>query len=131
MSLKLKKVKKLVSILAISTLVTITKKEAVEPANTVKIAEIAGTNKDSESGEYPETKFAWVSNIWYPITFRKEFVLVLFNSSSKINTIYLIIAKQLRLSIRPTDVKAQQIDNIMPNIYRIVVAAFSVTNMAN
>lgn len=117
--------------MAISTLVTITKKKAVESADIVKIAKIAWTNKDGESSEYPETKFAWVLNIWYPITFRKKSVLVLFDSSSKINTICLIIAKQLRLLIRPTDVKAQKIDNTMPNIYRIVVAVFFVTNIAN
>ena len=57
--------------------------------------------------------------------------MILFDSGSKINTIYPTFAKELGLSIRPTDVRVQKIDSTMLYIYEMVVAAFSMINKAN
>ena len=53
------------------------------------------------------------------------------DSESEINAIHLIFAKQLGLSIRPTDVGAEKIDGTTLNTYEMVVAAFSVEDKAN
>ena len=53
------------------------------------------------------------------------------NLRSKVNIIYLTFAKQLSLFVRPTDFGAQKIDGTTLNIYRIVVAIFSVVDKAN
>ena len=55
----------------------------------------------------------------------------LINKKSEVNAIYLFFAKQLGLSIRPTDIGAQKIDSTMLNINKIVVAAFSVVDEVN
>ena len=58
-------------------------------------------------------------------------VLALFDSSSEVNAINPTFAKELGLSIRPTDVKAQKIYGTTLNTYRMVVVAFLMTNKAN
>ena len=56
---------------------------------------------------------------------------MLFNSGNEVNTIYSIFIKELRLLIRPTNIRAQKINGIKLNIYRPVVGAFSEINKAN
>ena len=46
----------------------------------------------------------------------------------KVNTIHPTFAKELGLPIRATEVRAQKIDGTTLDIYRVVVAAFSVTD---
>ena len=58
-------------------------------------------------------------------------VSALLDSGNEINAIYLTFAQKLGLPIRPKDVKAQKIDGNTLDIYKMVVAAFSVTNKAN
>ena len=135
--------KKLVLVLATSILITITKKKAVKTPKTTRTAKIAkiaeaietaGTNKDGKKskGEYLKN-FVQLPCIQYPITFRKKFmlVLVLLDSSSKINAIHPTFVKKLGLPIRPTDVGVQKINGIMLDTFGRVVAAFSMTDKAN
>ena len=58
-------------------------------------------------------------------------MLELFNLSSEVNAIYSIFAWELRLFIKPTDVKAQKINGITLDIFEMVVAAFLMTDKAN
>ena len=58
-------------------------------------------------------------------------MLALFNLENEVNAIHPTFAKELGLSIRPIDVKAQKINDIMLDIYGMVVAAFLVTDGAN
>ena len=73
--------------------------------------------------------------IHYPVQFKKNAnetqVQALINSKSEVNTIYLTFTNVLSLSIRPTDIGIQKIDGIMLDNYKIVVAAFLVTDKAN
>ena len=55
----------------------------------------------------------------------------LFDSDSEINAVHLAFAKELNISIRPTDMGVQQINGITLETYRMVVAAFSIENKAN
>ena len=110
------------SVLATSTPVTETKKEAVEAA------EVGKEGEESE-GKYPNLAQVWC--IRYPITFQKKSVSTLFDLGNKVNTIQSTLAQELGLSIRLTDVKAQKINDTMLNTYKIVVTAFSVTDKAN
>ena len=74
-----------------------------------------------------------VSYIHYPVQFKntsKAQVQALINLGSEVNTIHLTFAKQLGLLIRPTDVKAQKIDDTILNTYKMVIAAFSVEDKA-
>ena len=98
--------KKLVSVLATSTLVTGAREEALEH----------------------------VPCIHYPVTFKetdKAPVQALINSGSEINAIHPTFAKQLGLPIRSTDVGAQKIDGTTLDTNGMVVAAFSVVDKAN
>ena len=97
------------SVLASSTSVTGTREEVVETAKAVRTAKAIETvkvTKDSKKseGEYPN--LARVLCIRYPITFRKKSVPMsaLFDSRSEVNTIYLTLARELELLIRPTDI---------------------------
>ena len=58
-------------------------------------------------------------------------MLILFDSSSKVNAVYPVFAKKLGFFIRLTDVRMQKIDGTILNIYGIVVAAFLVKEKAN
>ena len=53
------------------------------------------------------------------------------NSESEVNAIHPTFAKQLSLSIRPTDVGAQKIDGTTLDTHGMVVAAFLVVDKAN
>ena len=110
---------------------TTARKKAFETAKTTETAGTAGTNKNNESGKYLKTNLAQVTYIWYPIIFRKKFVLILFDLNNEINIIYLTFTKKLGLSIIPIDIGAQKIDNTILDTYKIIVAAFSMTNKAN
>lgn len=105
--------------LATSKLVTTARKKADE------------NDKNGENGEYPETKLAQVSCIRYLITFWKKFILALFNLRSKVSVIHLTFTIKLGLSIQPTDINAQKINDTMLNTYEMVVAVFSMTDQAN
>ena len=124
-----KRVKKLVLILATFTPVTKTRIEAVE---TGKMVEFDGANKNSKEseGKYPEN-LVQVLCIRYLINFGKKSVSVLFDLGSKVDVVYLAFVKELGLPIRLTSVKAQKIDGITLDIYRIVVAAFSIKGKTN
>ena len=119
--------KKLVSVSATSTQVTETRGEAV------KTAETAGEGRDGEESEKEYPNLTQVPCIRYSITFQKKFVPVsaLFDLDNEINVIHLTFARELRLSIRTTDVRAQKIDGTMLDTFGMVVAAFSVTDKAN
>ena len=111
--------------------VTRTTEQMAMTSKAVKTAEANKNGKESRD-KYPENLAqAWC--IWYPITFQKKSMpmLVLFNWSSMVNAIYPTFAKRLGLFIKSTDIGAQKIDVITLDIYRIVVAAFSMTNKAN
>ena len=129
------KAKKLVSVLATSTLVTGIRKETVETAEaveTTKAIETAGISKDSgeSKGEYLEN-FVQVSCIRYPINFGKKSVLALFDLGSEVNAIHPAFTKELGLFIRSTDIRVQKIDGTTLDTYEMVVAAFLVKNKAN
>ena len=97
--------KKLVSVLATSTLVTSAREEALEH----------------------------VSYIHYPVQFKKDKTQVqaLVDLGSEVNAMHPSFAKQLGLSIWPTDVRAQKIDGTILDTYGMIVAAFSVEDKAN
>ena len=99
-----KRVKKLVSVSATSTLPTGTKKEVAE---TAEAGETTGAGKNGEESKDEYLNLAQVPYIRYPITFQKQFIpiLVLFNLGSEVNAIYPIFAWELGLLIRPIDVR--------------------------
>ena len=66
-----------------------------------------------------------------PLPSREKSVLALFDSDSEVNAIYPTFAQKLALFIRPTDIGAQKIDSIKLNTYRMVVAAFLITDKVN
>ena len=103
-------VKKLVTVSATSTPVTVARKK--------------------EFGENLGANLARVLCIRYPINFGKKSVLALLDSSSELNAIHPAFAKELGLLIKPTDVGAQKIDGTTLETYGIVVAAFSVEDKA-
>ena len=82
-------------------------------------------------GGSAETTLERVPYIRYLTIFQEKFVSDLLEYQNKANAIHTTFAKKLGLAIRPTDVGAQKIDDIMLDIYRIVVTAFSMTNKAN
>ena len=95
--------------------------------------ETVGESKDDEEskGEYPN--LARVPCIRYPITFRKKSVpvLALLDLGSEVKAFYPTFTWELELPIRTTDVGAQKINSMMLDTFRMVVAAFSVTDKAN
>ena len=127
-------VKKLMSVLATSTLVTGIKEKAIETAKsveTVEAIETAEVGKDSEESKDEYSNLARVLCIRYSITIRKKSVLALLDSGIEINTIHSSLARELELPIRPTNVEAQKIDGTMLDTFGIVVTAVSVTDKAN
>ena len=58
-------------------------------------------------------------------------VLALLDSSSKVNAMHPAFAERLGLVVRTTNASAQKIDGTSLETYRIVVAAFLVTDQAN
>ena len=72
--------------------------------------------------------------IHYPVQFKdtdKAPVQALIDSRNEVNAVHPSFVKQLGLSIRPTNVRAQKIDGTILNTHGMVVAAFSVVNKAN
>ena len=61
----------------------------------------------------------------------KKSVFALLGSNSEVNAIYPTLAQELRLPIRPTDVRAQKIDSTTLDNFEMVVTAFLVTKKAN
>ena len=55
----------------------------------------------------------------------------LIGSGSEVNAVHLSFVKQLGLSIRPTDIRAQKIDGTTLDTHGMVVAVFSVVDKAN
>ena len=74
-----------------------------------------------------------VTYIYYQVLFKKNKAQVqaLINLGSEVNATHLIFAKQLGLSIRPTDFGVQKIDNITLNTYEMMLAVLLVKNRAN
>ena len=118
------------SVSATSMPVTETKEEAVETAKAIETAKVSKDGKESKD-EYPN--LARVPCIWYPISFRKKSISVsaLLDSGSEVNAIHPTLAWELKFPIRPTDVGAQKIDDIMLDTFEMVITAFSVTDKAN
>ena len=116
-----------------------TREKTLETDKTGEIAkavETVGASKNSEkseNGKNPRSNLTQVLYIRYFITFWKKSmrILVYFNLDSKFNAIHPTFAKELGLSIRPIDIKAQKIDDIMLDTFEMIVAAFSLTNNAN
>ena len=106
-----KESKKLVTVLATSTPVTVAKEEEVS--------------------EHLEANLARVPCIHFPINFGKKPVSALLDSGSEVNAVYLAFAKKLHLPIRPTDVEPQKNDGITLETFKMVVGAFSVKDKAN
>ena len=102
--------KKLVSVLATSSLVT-------------------------ETSKKDDVVLERIACIHYPVQFRKDAnktqVQALIDSGSEVNAIHPTFVKELGLPIRPTDVGAKKIDGTTLDTYGMVVAAFSVTDKAN
>ena len=111
MSSESKEVKKLVTVSATSTPVTVTREEGI--------------------GENLGANLAQVPCICYPINCGKKSVSALLDSSNKVNAVHPVFAKELGFPIRPTDVGAQKIDGTMLETYEMVVAIFSVEDKAN
>ena len=109
-------------------LVTKTKKKAVDTAKTIR----ADKNGKKSKSEYLENLIQFLC-IWYPITFRKKFMLmlVLFDTNSEINAIHSIFAQELGLFIKPTDVRALKIDSSILDNFGIIVVVFLVTDKTN
>ena len=95
---KVPEVKKLVSVLTISTSMTGPRTEALD----------------------------CIPCIYYPVQFKKDTaeVRALIDSGSEVNTMAPVYAKKLGLRIRKTDVGAQKIDGSTLKTYRMVIAGF-------
>ena len=100
------KVKKLVLVLATSTMMTSTRKKTLEHIHYI---------------HYP---------VWFKNT-NKTQVQAVIDSRSKVNTIHPSFTKQLGLLIRQTDVGAQKIYSTTLDIYGMVIAAFAVMEKVN
>ena len=99
-------VKKLVLVLATSTLMTGTREKALE----------------------------CIPYIYYSVQFKdrnETQVQALIDSRSEVNAIHPSFAKQLGLPIRLIDIRKQKIDGTMLNTYGMVIAAFSVVDKTN
>ena len=77
------------------------------------------------------SNFIRVLCIQYSINFKQKFMLALLNSGNKVNAIHPTFVKELGLLIKSTNIRVQKIDGITLDIFRMVVAAFSVTDKAN
>lgn len=93
-----KKTKKLVLILAISTLVT-------------------GVGNKKMALNY-------VFWIYYPVWFKENKIRALINLSSKINVISLVYASKLGLKVWHTNIRAQKVNGSIFKTFKIVLASF-------
>lgn len=100
-------------------------------AKNFKKSKNAKNAEDNKKNKYLNTNLVQVLYIQYFIIFWEKFFLVLLNSRSDVNIIYLIFTKELGFSIRLIDIEILKIDNNMPNTYWIVVAAFLMTDKTN
>ena len=114
-----KKVKKLVSILTISTSVTKDSKEVIL-ASAKDLKQIMCIQY---SIIYPSYKTQDGSVL--------DSILALFDSGSKLNVMHLAFAEKLGLVVKFINVGTQKIDSTTFEIYGMVVAVFSVTDQAN
>ena len=87
--------------------------------------------REEAVGENLGSNLVRVPCIHYLINFGKKSVSALLDSSSKVNTVHLAFAKELGLSIRPTDIGAQKIDGTTLETYEMIVTAFLVEDKAN
>lgn len=92
---------------------------------------IEARNGACEKNKYLKTNFVQVLCIWYSITFQEKFVLALLYSRSEVNVPYPAFAKELDISIQPTNIGIKKINSTTLNINGIVVAAFLITDKAN
>ena len=104
-------VKKLLTVSATSTPVTVAREEGV--------------------GENLRANLARVLCIRYLINFGKKSVSALLDSGGEVNAVHPAFTKELGLSIRLTDMGAQKIDGTMLKTYGMVVIAFLVEDKAN
>ena len=126
--------------------VTIVSKKIIIPANiprrSQKLASILTTStlitEDSEEAILVSAKeLEQVTYIRYLIAFpggitqdssALDPVLVLLDSDSEVNAMHPVFVERLGLVVQTTNVGAQKIDGITLDTYKMVVAAFSVTN---
>ena len=101
------------AVLAISMPVTVAREKAVENDKNLRFI------------------LAQVLYIYYPINFGKKSILTLLDLGSEVNAIHLTFTKKLGLSIRPTNVEVQKIDDTTLNTYRMVVTAFLMMDKTN
>ena len=87
--------------------------------------------REEAVGKNLRSNLARVPCIRYPINFGKKSISTLLNSGSEVNAIHLVFAREIGLSIRPTDVGAQKIDSTTLETFGIVVIAFLVEDKAN
>ena len=102
-------------------------------ASEAKKLESISANSTSTIGTREEA-LEHVPCIHYPNQFNntnRALVQALIDSGSEVNIVYLSFVKQLGLSIKPTDVRAQKIDGTILDTHEMVVAAFSVVDKAN
>lgn len=103
------KAKKLVSVLAISVLVTGACKKAQVIQATQKVV------------------LDWIPYIHYPVQFQKDkeaTIQALIDSGSKINAMTLVYAKQVDLRVQRIDVRAQKIDGSLLRTFWMIIAGF-------
>lgn len=64
--------------------------------------------------------------IYYLVSFKKDQagVQALIDSKSKVNAIIPVYTLKLGFKVRPTDIKAQKIDNFIFNTFEIALASF-------
>ena len=72
-----------------------------------------------------EKELEWVPYIWYSVTFKDQ-TKALLDLGNEVNAISPVFTFQLGLKIWKTNVKAQKIDSITLETYRIVVTTFSI-----
>ena len=108
---------------------TVAKEKEIENAKDGK--NLGTTGKTSEDDENLRLNLVQVLCIQYPITFKKKSMLVLLDLSSEVNTIHPTFAKELGFFIKLIDIRVQKIDGTMLDTYRIVVAAFLMTDKLN
>lgn len=123
------RVKKLVLVLATSTLVIVAREKAVKNAEDSKNLEI--TTEVGKNDKNQRSNLAQVLCIRYPITFKRKSELEFFDQNSEINAIHPTFAKKLGFFIKLTNTKVQKIDDTILDIYKMVVVIFLETKKAN
>ena len=80
-----------------------------------------------------EENLEHVPCIHYLVQFKRgiTWIQALIDSRSEVNVIHLTFAKQLDLSVQPTDIGVYKIDGTSLDTYKMVVVAFSMIDKAN